>query len=81
MLYEASGRRVKNFLTYLPCSSFSPPSFILYYHTISHRVNLAPSELNPLKEILNLLAIGSTNFRKKGKNSLETETSSSKEKR
>lgn len=74
MLYEASGRRVKNFLTYLPCSSFllllppPLPSFILYYHTISHRVNLARSELNPLKEwILNLLAIGSTNFQKKEK--------------
>lgn len=74
MLYEASGRRVKNFLTYLPCSSFlllPPPrllSFILYYHTTSHRVNLARSELNPLKEwILNLLAIGSTNFQKKEK--------------
>lgn len=74
MLYEASGRRVKNFLTYLPCSSFlllpppRLPSFILYYHTISHRVNLARSELNPLKEwILNLLAIGSTNFQKKEK--------------
>lgn len=45
-----------------------PPSLILYYHTIhTHRVNLAPSELNPLKEILNLLAIGSTNFQKKEK--------------
>lgn len=45
-----------------------PPSFILYYHTIhTHRVNLAPSELNPLKEILNLLAIGSTNFQKNEK--------------
>lgn len=62
-----------------------PPSLILYYHTIhTHRVNLAPSELNPLKEILNLLAIGSTNFQKKRKKFRKKEaieTSSSQEKK
>lgn len=43
MLYEASGRRVKNFLTYLPCSSFPPslPHSLLSHDTHTHRVNLA----------------------------------------
>lgn len=72
MLYEASGRRVKNFLTYLPCSFFSSPflSPSLLYSVLSHDTHppcKSRSELNPLKEILNLLAIGSMNFQKEKK--------------
>lgn len=36
MLYEASGRRVKNFLTYLPCSSFPPLPPSLLHSVLSH---------------------------------------------